>query len=72
MICEQVKGDTVTQRSSKYLNGRSLAHADRVGEIRMGTSLFRINFHEVEVSPYAVNKIAQTAWIYYMISQYPL
>jgi hypothetical protein len=63
MICEQVKGDTVTLRFSKYLDGRSFAHADRVGKIRMGTSLFRIHFHEVEVSPYAINKIAQTAWI---------
>jgi len=45
--------------ATNVLNGRSFTHADRVGKIRMGTSLFRINFHEVEVGPYAIDKIAQ-------------
>jgi hypothetical protein len=58
MIREHVRA---TLRFSKYFNGRPFAHADRVGEIRMGTSLFRVDFHEVEVIPYAINKIAQTA-----------
>jgi hypothetical protein len=50
-------------RFSKYLNGRPFAHADRVGEVRMGTSLFCVDFHEVEIIPHAINKIAQTARI---------
>jgi hypothetical protein len=48
---------------SKYLNGRPFAHADRVSEIRMGTPLLRVDFYQVEVIPYAINEIAQTAWI---------
>jgi len=47
---------------SKYLYGGSFAHAGWVGEVRMSSSLFRVDFHEVEVIPYAINKIAQTAW----------
>lgn len=29
----------------------------------MGSSLLRVDFHEVEVVPYAINEIVQTAWI---------
>jgi len=49
--------------SSKYLDGRSFAHADRVGEVGMCTPLFGVDFHEAEIIPYAVNQIAQTASI---------
>ena len=52
-----------TLRLSEYLNGRPFAHADWVSEIRVGSSLLRVDFHEVEVIPYAINEIAQTAWI---------
>jgi hypothetical protein len=48
---------------SKYFNGRPFAHADWVIKIRMGTPLLRVDFHEVEVIPHAINEIAQTAWI---------
>jgi hypothetical protein len=44
-------------RFSKYLNGRPFAHADWVSEVRMGSSLLRVDFHEVEVIPYAIDEI---------------
>ena len=29
----------------------------------MSSSLLRVDFHEVEVIPYAIDEIVQTAWI---------
>ncbi len=45
----------------KDLDGRPLAHADWVRQVRRSTSLFCVDFHKAKVVPYAINEVVQAA-----------
>jgi protein associated with RNAse G/E len=54
------KQSSVMWEWNSYFNCSALSQADGIRKVRMSTSLFRVNFDEMQFFPYAVDQVVKT------------